>query len=549
MTLERLLPSRTTAYRLIILLFLAHGLHQIYAFSHVHEGERYFLLADDQFVSMAYAKNLVNGNGLVWYKGAPKVEGFTNPAWVLIMAAVQLLPLAASKTALAVQLLCLALLAANLHLVKGLSERFLGKESPWPLACVLLTAFYYPLTFWSLSGFEVALLAPLIALAVKWELDEEETGTPSARSLYLLAAATTVRLDMAVAFLALAAVKLLLHRKSAARALAKGIAALAGALLLQTLVRYLYYGEVLPNTYYLKMEGYPSDLRIARGFLVYLDFLLRAGLLPALSLLALLLPQRRKAAALLAPFAAMSAYSIYVGGDSWEYYGLCNRFVVTTMPLALVALVALAAHLSKNAWNGGGNERLGVKMTVTVATLLLVLNNTGRFEDYERVALGGAPERENVARQFEAAKLAEKITAEDATIAVVWAGMAPYFTERRFLDLLGKNDKTVAREPMHLYNPEKPTRFKLNNPRLSAAGFFYPGHLKWNNRYSLAQRKPDVICSIWAADKAAKESLENDYFMLRTSVTTVMVRRDSEKVDTSTSGDATQTRWKINLSN
>ena len=44
------------------------------------------LLCDDAFISMRYARNLAGGQGLVWNPGQPPVEGFTSPAWVLLMA-------------------------------------------------------------------------------------------------------------------------------------------------------------------------------------------------------------------------------------------------------------------------------------------------------------------------------------------------------------------------------------------------------------------------------------------------------------------------------
>ena len=43
-------------------------------------------LADDSFISFRYAKNLVDGLGLV-YNAGEYVEGYTNLLWTLMMAA------------------------------------------------------------------------------------------------------------------------------------------------------------------------------------------------------------------------------------------------------------------------------------------------------------------------------------------------------------------------------------------------------------------------------------------------------------------------------
>ena len=41
--------------------------------------------ADDAFISLVYAKNLSNGEGLVFNPGE-RVEGYTNFLWILLLA-------------------------------------------------------------------------------------------------------------------------------------------------------------------------------------------------------------------------------------------------------------------------------------------------------------------------------------------------------------------------------------------------------------------------------------------------------------------------------
>src|SRR5260221_9972554 len=49
-------------------------------------AERQYLLIDDSYIAFRYAANLANGVGPVWNVGE-RVEGYTNPLWVLFMAA------------------------------------------------------------------------------------------------------------------------------------------------------------------------------------------------------------------------------------------------------------------------------------------------------------------------------------------------------------------------------------------------------------------------------------------------------------------------------
>src|SRR5205085_9529171 len=85
--------------KLILIAFLAYAAVFIYRTSFVIDGHRYFCLFDDEMVSMRYAQNLASGNGLVWNPGE-KVEGFTNPLWVLLMAFFHLFGIAASRISL-----------------------------------------------------------------------------------------------------------------------------------------------------------------------------------------------------------------------------------------------------------------------------------------------------------------------------------------------------------------------------------------------------------------------------------------------------------------
>ena len=41
---------------------------------------------DDAFISFRYAKNLAEGNGLVWNVGQPAVEGFSSPLWMGLLS-------------------------------------------------------------------------------------------------------------------------------------------------------------------------------------------------------------------------------------------------------------------------------------------------------------------------------------------------------------------------------------------------------------------------------------------------------------------------------
>jgi hypothetical protein len=47
---------------------------------------------NDIHISADFARTFASGEGLHWYPNAPKIEGFSSPLWVFIIAAIHLCP-------------------------------------------------------------------------------------------------------------------------------------------------------------------------------------------------------------------------------------------------------------------------------------------------------------------------------------------------------------------------------------------------------------------------------------------------------------------------
>ncbi len=75
-------------FPLFLIVYVLYAAAFIYRTSTVVRGERYFLLLDDAMISMTYARNLAHGAGAVWFPGGEYVQGYSNPLWMLLMAAV-----------------------------------------------------------------------------------------------------------------------------------------------------------------------------------------------------------------------------------------------------------------------------------------------------------------------------------------------------------------------------------------------------------------------------------------------------------------------------
>ena len=91
------------AFWLILGAFAVYGAVFIAKTIFVADGKLYSALFDDAMISMTYARNLAQGLGPVWNPGE-RVEGYTNPLWVVFLAGIHLLPIPENWISLAVQI-------------------------------------------------------------------------------------------------------------------------------------------------------------------------------------------------------------------------------------------------------------------------------------------------------------------------------------------------------------------------------------------------------------------------------------------------------------
>jgi hypothetical protein len=493
-----------------VLLFALIGFYLVYAWNYIQEtsfvigGERYYALFDDAMISMRYAQNLAEGYGPVWNPGEIPVEGYSNPLWVAYMALLHLLPLAASKISLAVQISGMIFIAASLFVIKRIGDEISASPLVGLLAAAL-TAFYLPLNNWALQGMEVSLLVLMTSGAVWMALRTAKTGRFNAWLYLLLGVSTFARIDMAVPYLVILLYLLWADAGNRRRHLIWGLSVLAVCLGVQTLFRLVYYGELLPNTYYLKVSGVPLWFRVGAGLYAYLQFLWTTNwilyLIPVVYILAV---RDRYAILLIAVFLAVSAYSIYVGGDAWEHRGGANRFIAVGMPGFFVAFcytldqarLALLKH--QPVWM----QSLGWLAEVAIVLVSIVSFSTMIDENYlNRLLLRRQPLFvRGTERYANMGLLIKEFTAPEAKVAVVTAGAIPYFAQRPAIDLMGKSDPVIARQPMRI----KLTRAAMQD--------FRPGHTKWDYAYSITELQPDVVAQLWDETTVeAQPFLEGQY--------------------------------------
>lgn len=479
------------AWLALLVVFLGWSGWFVYRTSFVVEGDRYFSLFDDAMISSSYAMNLVEGRGLRWDGAIEPVEGFTNPLWTFAMALSHLPALPVRYRSLVMQVLCLALLVLNLFLVKRLMERHFGasedRPSTWIPACVL-TAGFYPLAYWSLMGMETALQACFATLGTLLALDVTSDGRRVDRAIQLggvWALAYLTRMDM-ILWVLLVIGYLWWRRPGLVKARRSWIAlgilvAAAGG---YQLFRMIYFGDVLPNPYYLKMWGIPIELRLARGGATTLRGL--GAALPLMLLGAIAAHRwrdRRPALTLVvAPVWIYALYSVWVGGDAWERAGIgANRFLAWTMPLLFVGLngawTAYGApwtHRRRAAWTA-------LVTALALPALLVVPGTEGTRRIGDLLVLRPPFQVEEHARVLESFLLLERYFPSELSVTTVFAGIPAVYTEFRLVDFLGYTDPWLAKQPAAMaLDTLEPERYE-------------PGHVKWDLTYVLDRKRPDIV--------------------------------------------------------
>jgi hypothetical protein len=442
---------------------------------------------DDAYICLRYARNLIDGLGLVFNAGE-RVEGFTDPLWTLASAALLALNLPEVIALKALGALCfMGLIRAS---ERAAVEAGLPGVTRW--AVPLLVAASTSIAYWSLSGLETVAFAWALMEGARRYVAAARAGVGgTAAGAAWLGVATLLRPEAAASFVVLAGLAAVLGRCRSrsgtaggapgggadglsrapvppSRGLSHGAewrSVLASILPFVVLVgawevfRLRYYGAWLPNTFYAKVEEDPYVL--GRGLRYLAGCAVTTPLVPLVApLLVAGRRWRRPEVALPGAIALLHlAYVVAVGGD----YLAFGRFVVPVLaPLALAWASVLAEA-----------RRVAASLTALTAIVALapyVTSPGARAPDY------------HLSRYRDAAAWLRASLPPGALVATPAIGAIGYLGNTRILDTLGIADPYLARH---------------RDPRLGTVKA-EAGHARGDGAYIL-ERAPDVIllANVW----------------------------------------------------
>jgi hypothetical protein len=280
----------------------------------------------------------------------------------------------------------------------------------------------------------------------------------------------------------------------------------------QFLFQYIYYGQVLPNTYTLKLTGMSLVDRLSNGFRFVAPFLVQVSFVLLPAFVDTYFYFRKEKLLLLSLFLSAVGYQIYVGGDPWIYW----RMMSPTIPLLGILFIGFVnfrvrSQATQTRLLRGHAPATQVALIVLISLLVVNAYFLPEALFLERPFYVSANEHNvNIAVAL------REVTTPRATAGIFWAGAIPYFAERNGIDFLGKSDRYIAQLPPDL------------SGEVSAFGIkSLPGHNKYDLNYSIQNLQPIYVqefswgtqdLSTWAENKYAKVTYKGvNLFLLRGS--------------------------------
>lgn len=446
-----------------IILILVLGFYIFNIFVLLHESKD--TIVDDSYITFRYAKNLANGNGIVFNPGE-RVEGYSSVLWVLILAIGFLFNLDIRHYSIILGIIFngFVIVYVMLKLFELLKEyRF---KIIWAAIAGLIIAGNYRYVRWSVYGMEFPLYILLVLLLY-------ETFFKSIKTKKIIYPLITTFIGCililtrpeAPLYLFLMGIVFLIFHKSFNNDFSKKHAAIIFSVNIIFFILYLiwrkyYYGWWLPNTFYCKVDM-GTDY-ITRGFFYFASTvdLSRWWILLVLSLLII------KSNAYKSPqqflwfitIFFLIVYYIYVGGDLYK-----ERLLLPIFPIILIVSVISLAKIKFI-------QKYNFHSFLLICIAYYIINPQFITKVYRNTTLST---KTNFSAWHLTGKWLKEEFPKNTVMASCAVGIIPYLSQFNTIDILGLCNAEIAHQ-----NIKKSDTL--------------PGHNKFNIEYVISQN-PNII--------------------------------------------------------
>ncbi|MBN1900304.1 hypothetical protein JW926_03145 [Candidatus Sumerlaeota bacterium] len=416
----------------ICLFLILSGIHLIYYSGWTH---------DDPFITFRYVKNVAQGKGFVFNEGE-RIEGYSNFLFLVMLIPAEYL---------GVGLLFMSKLYGFFFALAALFlfTRFLLQYYPeyrWQrLLAALLFSLNGALSFWAVSGMETSV--SLFFVTTAWIVFNKELRNGMKdfpfSSLFLLGAALN-RPEGAVYFPAFLFLLFLfyLKRKLAMNNIVPWFLWFFIPFGIYSLWRIFYFGSLFPNTFYAKATG-AAPSQIEEGILYLVGFFKQH---PFLILFALSLPvfiwneERIERWSALSIVIAQIAFVIICGGD-WMPL---SRFFVPVLPPLFFLFQEMILEFMQRLKSRDALFRWRDALGLTCA--LLIFLSLAQERRITRPIVYSVKTETLFKPHIAIGEWLRDNAPPESLLAGEEAGIIPYYSELRFLDLLGIVDPHISRK-------------------------------------------------------------------------------------------------------
>lgn len=407
---------------------------------------------DDAYIFFVYVKNLLTGNGLT-YNGR-EVWGFTSPLWVGLVSLVSLLRVPIHHTGEILSTISgWFALWATYHLARSL-----GLTRSRSLFPPLLLGWTGDFVFYSSVGLEIVLFSGSIAVTMAFVFNAKYSQKKGLLKLALLMVAMILIRPEGVLFAGCLLVLLILQTQSIRDALLVGLI-IVFIMTPIIVIFYLYYGDWLPNTYYVKSNAGFANL--SHGIHYLWSSLPRYSPIIALGAIFLIIGLIKQGISFKLDYWLLLISGMWVGyitvqgGDNM----VGGRMWIPILPMAFVAFISCLYQIPK---------KLLFVFTLAFCSILFF----AYYFDASITSHRNSWQKSYTIRKKAGQYLRDQYSPK-TIVALSPAGIIPYYSELPTIDMLGLNNRYIARYGKRNYSLPY-------------------GHQAGDGHYVLSQ-KPDII--------------------------------------------------------
>lgn len=418
-------------------------------------------IQDDAYTSFRYAKNFINGNGLVFNKGE-QVEGFTNFLWVILLSKLYFFNADLEITS---QILSTFFGLAVIWITYLLSRLFLIKDNAsfidhsLTLLPPFLVSYSAPMIYWSVSGMETSLFIFLTLLSLYYFFTKESRQKFGKVFIIVSIINSLLRPEGLFFFIIICLYELfstiinenfkfrISLKKYFNNSRNREFLYFFIPIILFIVFRLIYYGHYFPNTFYAKTEFTIQFL--VRGWEYFYEFaesnLLFGGLLifPIFAF-----NEKKNEISFFYFFALLNFIAIIIiGGDVLPIYRFFLPFLPLIFIFSLKGIISITEYMI---------VRFKIIRTISLIVLILIIsfyavtnyhNQLPKILEKKSYESGLVKKMKIYADWVESFGFDKK---EKITVALSTIGSFSFNTNARVIDIVGLTNEYIAHNPKEI---------------------------------------------------------------------------------------------------